>query len=737
MKRGKCISYLLSVLTVVACSTTRALEPGQQLLRKSSLTVNDKSFNASSLNSYIVQKPNAYFLGVNPFLWVYNWADGDSGTLNRFFHRIGTAPVVYNPDKVAESVAAMHNHLRYMGYYGSRIESQVEEKGRKVYVSYYVTLGKRYRISAIDYEIPTYGTFQQDFQADLPSTTLRKGEYLSEEILEAEAERSAQFFRNRGYFGFTRSYYAFEADTLAGDGTARLKMAIRDYALGDDPSSAQEHRKYSIGQVDISYPKELKIKPRVLENLNALRPGQPYSEKAINDTYTRLTSVGMLSGVNISMDPVADNRVDAHINLRNSGLQGFKTNLEASVNSTGLIGLSPQLTYYHKNLFHGGELLNLGLKGNFQFKPNDSASSTEVSISTSLRFPKFIGLPNSLFKGPYIPRTEVSLAFNYQNRPEYRRTVISSAFTYSGRFTEHLFYQFSPVRANISRIFNISESFYTSMVTNLYLMQMFSDNFDMGVSGMLYYTTDASAIPRGSFHYARLSLDLSGNVISLFNKYLPLDGSNQHTIWNTPYAQYVRAELTLGKTLHFGDLLPQALALRFLAGAGYAYGNSYGIPMDKSFYSGGSTSMRGWQARTLGPGTNTMLSDLFVIPTQLGDMKLEANVEYRFPLAWKFEGALFVDAGNIWELPSNTDEDTQAVIDALQYDSKSALFSFDSIAMNWGLGLRLNLDFILLRVDAGFRIHDPGKAAGHRWVAPANWVDNDNFALHFGVGYPF
>ena len=737
MKSGKHIFYVFALLTAAACSTTRALAPDEFLLKKAAVHVNDKSFNANSLNSYIVQKPNTYILGVNPFLYVYNWAgDGNSG-IQRLFRRIGTEPVVFNPAKVDESVTAMQNHLRYMGYYGSRVESDVQVKGRQVHVSYYVTLGKRYQISAIDYEIPSYGTLKQDFEEYLPATGLKKGKFLSEELLAAEAEKSAQFFRNRGYFGFTKSYFAFEADTLANDGSARLKMAIRDYALGDDASSAQEHKKFTIGDVSIAYPKDLKIRPSVLENLNMLRPGQPYSEKAINDTYTRFTSVGMLSSVNINMEPVSDDRVDARINLRNSGLQGFKTNLEASVNSTGLIGLSPQLTYYHKNLFHGGELLNLGLKGNFQFKPNDSASSTEVSVSTSLRFPKFIGLPNRLFKGPYIPRTEISLAFNYQNRPEYRRSVISSAYTYNGRFSDRLFYQLSPVRANISRIFNISDDFYLSLLNNMFLMQLYTDNFDMGVSGMLYYTTDASAIPGKSYHYARLSLDMSGNVISLFNKYMPVNEYDEHTIWNTPYAQYVRAELTLGKTIHFGEVLHQSLALRLLAGAGYGYGNSSSVPLDKLFYCGGSTSMRGWQARTLGPGTNTVLSDIFIIPTQLADMKLEANAEYRFPLAWKFEGALFLDAGNIWNIPRPADDDDN--LDANDDDTleTGSYFSFKSIAMNWGLGLRLNLDFILLRLDAGIRIHDPGREEGHRWVAPANWLDKGNAAIHFGVGYPF
>ena len=223
-------------------------------------------------------------------------------------------------------------------------------------------------------------------------------------------------------------------------------------------------------------------------------------------------------------------------------MQGFKTNLEASVNSTGLFGISPQLTYYHKNIFHGGEQLNLGLKGNFQFKFKDKAYSTDVSATTTLRFPKFIGLPNRIFTGPNIPRTDISAAFSYQDRPEFRRTVISTAFTYNGRLGQKLFYQFSPLRGNVSHLFHIDEDFFLKLLqSNPFVLMAYMDHFDLGVSGMLYYTTDASSVPLTPYHYIRLSTDVSGNVISLFNRWLPTNESGHHTIWNTPYAQYIRA----------------------------------------------------------------------------------------------------------------------------------------------------------------------------------------------------
>ena len=241
---------------------------------------------------------------------------------------------------------------------------------------------------------------------------------------------------------------------------------------------------------------------------------------------------------------------------------------------------------------------------------------------------------------------------------------------------------------------------------------------------MLYYTTDASTVPKRTYHYARLGLDLSGNVISLFNFAMPVDAFGQHTIWETPYAQYVRAELNLGQTFRFGGGDGQALALHFLAGAGYAYGNSTTVPFEKQFYAGGANSMRGWQARALGPGRVEPWTEYFTIPSQTGDFKLEANIEYRFPIFWKLEGAAFVDVGNVWDLRS---------IEGFE----GSRFSFDSIAGDWGLGVRVNLDFILVRVDLGTKVYDPVRAADSRWIGPAGWLARDNFAVHFGVGYPF
>ena len=726
MYARKVIFIFLLAAGLAACSTTRSLSEGEYLLRKNTIVADDPSFQVSTLGSYIGHKPNSYVLGVNPLLSVYNWSGDGSTPFRRFLRKIGSQPVIYDPEKVSQGVANLQNHLQYIGFYGSQVESKVDVKKKKAYVTYSVKLGKRYKISEIEYDIPDYGSFSQEFAQDLPNSTLAAGDFLSEEALEKEAERSSAYFRTIGYYGFTKSFYVFEADTLARDGTVRLKETIRDYALGDSPSSARMHRKFHLGEVTITHPEKPVIRTSTLENLNILRPGQRYNEEDINTNYSRFSSVGMLTGVNIELNPVTDTTVNCNISLRSSRLQGFKVNLEASVNSTGLIGVSPQLTYYHRNIFHGGEQFNLGLNGNFQFQPKTKAYSTELNVTTTLRFPQFIGLPNRVFKGPNLPRTDLTAAFTYQDRPEFRRTVISAAFTYNGRIGNKLYYQLSPLRLNVTHLYNMDLDFMTKLLkTNPFVFMAYNDRFDLGVSSMLYYTTNSAAVPQTPYHYARLAVDLSGNFLSLFNKLLP-QKDNQRLIWQTPYAHYVRLDLNLGKVFRFGKEDRQALALHWQSGAAYAYGNSASVPVEKQFYAGGAMSMRGWQARALGPGTSSETYG-FAIPSQIGEIKLEANVEYRFPLVSKLEGALFVDAGNIWDF-------TESEID------QGAKFSLktlpESIAMDWGFGFRLNLNLILIRLDMGIRLRDPARPKGERWVPTNEWL-NGNYAVHFGVGYPF
>ena len=722
MKNFRPIAILAAILlTAISCSTTRVLQDDQYRLEKNRIEiVNDKEFNPNALNPYLKQKHK----GWSPFLYVYNWANGKGKGWDKFVHRIGTAPIVYDPEMVDNTIETIDNHLEYLGYFGSRTESEIKVNKRRVEVIYKVTLGDRIPIRDIEINLPERGEFPSAFLKDTAAMTVKPGDFLSESSLESETDRYASILRNQGFYSFNKNHFFFEADTLSYPGSAVLKMQVNEYTRNETPKDSEPIRKYYIDDVSISFPKSMKIREKILTDLNLIEPGTVYGEDIIKNTYSRYSALRMFSSVNIGTTQTDTNKVRCDISLSQSKTQGFKVNLEASTNSSGLLGVSPQLSYYHKNIFRGGEMLNLSFMGNFQFKLNDDVHSNEFGVSGGLSFPKFFLLPYRYFKGA-IPRTDINLSYNYQNRPEYTRNIISTSYGYSGNVKNRFFYQAYPIQLNIVKLFDLDEDFYKTLDNDPFLRNAYQNHFDLGSGATLYYTTNASANPRDTYFYSRLQFDIAGNLLSAFKPLMNKDANGSGMIWKTPFSQFVRSEITIGRTWVFGRNSGQAIATRLLAGAGFAYGNSSALPFEKHFYGGGANSLRGWQARTVGPGCSPRDTS-FVIPNQTGDMKLEANIEYRFDMFWKVAGAVFVDAGNVWTLNKEGSDE----LSAFRWNNLG-----ESIAANWGVGARLNLGFLLLRVDMGMKIHDPARE--QKWVSPGKWLNRDNYALHFGVGYPF
>ena len=504
--------FLLAIsLLVLACSTTRVLKEGEYRLVENKITSDDKSFDVNQLSNYIRQDPGSNgIFGWNPLLYIYNFSKEDG-----FWHKMGSAPVVYDQSSVGLSLINMQNRLNYLGYYGSKVDSSTVRKGKELTVNYNVSLGKRYAIDTVIFDVPAYETFRSDFMSDSARIFRRlKGRFLSERILEEESNRQAARLRELGYYGMNSSRISFEADTLGS--VVRLYYRIREYERGQSDENATPLCKFHIGKVSITHSGDLKFRESILRSLNTVHPGDVYSESAVNATYDRLSSIKAFGGVGIEMMPVDTSTVDCNINLTQSPSRGFKVNLEGSTNSSGLMAVSPQLSYFNKNIFYGGEWLNLGFNGDFQFSFKDDIRATEFGVTAGLSFPRFLGLPARFFQNGRIPRTELNLAFNYQNRPEYARNILSVGYGYTGTSRSGLSYQIFPLQVNFVRLFDIDSKFGQTLDANPFMRYSYQDHLDAGSGLVLYYNSSKDIIPRFSYYFHRFSVDLSGNILSLF-----------------------------------------------------------------------------------------------------------------------------------------------------------------------------------------------------------------------------
>lgn len=767
---------VLAVCIMASCSTTKILSEDQTRLKSNVVTVVNKKehpeFQDPTLDNYVRQKSNTYFIktkrgGWNPFLYISNWTNGKGKGWDRFVTKLGQAPVIFDPALMVDSKENITTHLKYLGYYGSSVQALAEIKKQQTVVDYRVTLGKQYPIKAIYYEIDDPGLAVEIFK-DTVNSLIRRGLPLSEDLMERESERSAAYLRDQGYYEFSKNYYFFAADTVSVPDSALLRISVHDYPRGGNPEDAVRHRRFYFGKVTvypvsdnlryrasvnrkipqildtvqyrnltILYDKKRKIRPSILYKMNRIEPGQLYSESIVNNTYQRMSNLRIYSSVSVELTKTDTNVVDCNIRLIPSKAHGYKVNLEASTNSTGLIGISPTLSYYNRNIFHGGEWLSLSVSGNFQFSVTDDTRATEFGANAGLSFPTFVLLPDWMFKN-IIPRTDVEFSYNYQRRPEYTRNMIGANFGWSWSSQSNKYYfKVVPLQINIVNLPVYSDAFLESL-TNPFVREAYKNHFEFGLGLDVQYTSDPSLNPAGSYFKADFQFDMAGNLLSAFNRFMPTDSSGFRTIWNSPYSQFVRGELSLTYTWKFGRNNKQALAVRGLGGLGYAYGNSVKMPFERLFWAGGSNSLRGWTARSVGPGSSQM-DETFSIPNQTGDMRLEANLEYRFPLFSIFRGAVFADWGNVWNLSrtgehqsmeGSTQEEQNA--EALSYFSFRNMFR--TSAFSAGVGLRLDLNFVVVRFDIAAKVYDP---ATQQWPNIRKWFQRGGYAFQFGIGYPF
>jgi outer membrane protein assembly factor BamA len=753
------IAILFAGIFLFSCSSTRKVPDGSYLLRKNKIIVTDKSdrlVSADEIQSYIRQRPNRNDM-FRFHLGLYNLSGKDTAKwLNRKLQSWGEAPVIFDPASVKYSASNIKAYMRNLGLYNAIVKDSVVYNKKKATVYYCITPGSSYVVRNIEYDI--YDTAIKRFVLS-DTTRLRQGRRLSANMLDREREAIANRLRNNGYYTFNKSFIKFQADSAVGNMEVNLKMIIPAFTKIENGDKIEtNYPVYRINNVYIYtnynsllavtdsvytktfdtlqhsymyllYKDDRNLKPGVLSRVNLLDKGDVYSEDKAQKTHNNLSGLALFKSVTIRFRETGEKLLDCLIYLDPLKIQSYEVDVELSTNASNMVGFSPGLSYRHKNLFQGAEVFNLDFRGVFQRSFGSSRlSSQEYNGGISFDIPRFL-MPVSLgyFK-TQVPHTQFSISYVYQQRPDYTRAIGNFRFGYRWKSSQTHTFQFNLLDFNMIKMYELSPDFYES-INNPYLRNMYSNHFVLGMTGSFIYSNQPengrNRWRRESFWNYRINGDIAGNFISLFKQMMRKDENLGRLIAGMPYSQYIKGDMNLVYDRPVNTA--SSVVYRFYFGIGKAYGNSLSMPFEKMFYSGGANSLRGWQVRSVGPGSVPSDSiDLF--PNQVADLRLELNAEYRFPLFWKFEGALFADAGNVWSL---------SALDARE----GARFRFDrfykEIALNTGLGLRLNFDYFILRFDSGFKIHNPGLPSGNRIIMPDKWFEKDNFSLHFGINYPF
>ncbi len=458
----------------------------------------------------------------------------------------------------------------------------------------------------------------------------------------------------------------------------------------------------------------------------------------MNRTYRNLSELGPIRYTNINFresDSTSNTDLikflDCNIELTRKKVQSYQTEL-AGTNSGGDLGIRGNLTYQNLNLFRGAEIFNMRLTGAIEALKNRShnkyTSMKEIGAETGIIFPKFFS-PFRLekFVRKYSPKTSIFASYNFQSRPDYTRSIANASFSYKWNSSPYITHTIWPIEVNYINIYDsLSSKEFLDSIKLTPLGYSFEDHI-VNVIRYGFELNNQSIRHNRDFFYLHFNVESAGNIVNFVNKKIDTheEQQQQYLLFNVPYFQYIRSDVDL----RYYNVIDKQnkFAYRIYAGIGVPYGNSSTMPFEKKFFAGGPNSIRAWTSRDLGPGSDTS-SNSFAYPNKSGDIKLEGNIEYRFKVIWKMEGAIFLDAGNVWAI--HPEEGKPGA------DFEWNRF-YKEIALGTGLGVRVDFSFFLLRVDFGLKVRDPALAENDRWIPVFRNFSFNDLHLNFGIGYPF
>lgn len=735
------------------CSSSKHLKENQYLLSENRFILNNKNTSAKLIDTYIKQKPNKKLLGIAPiYLGLYNLSKKDNK--DSFLKKIGEAPVILNYRLTEKSTRSVYQFYKNNGFLDVEVKYSVKYNKHKAKVTYDITTDEPYVISRINVDTQGDSIIYKLVQESLENSDLRKNSIYNIEHIEQERNTIASILQDTGYYKFNKEYIYFIADTNESKKQVELSLIIKKSESNIDGTVVQNyHKKGVISEVYVHIDnRSLNHDTTILAgihyihstakntfNLNrlsdkiSLTPNESFSKNQIDLTYQSLSRLSYFKKINIISTQLnsSDNsdalRIDIYLE---KGKQiAYSIEAEATTNPILKEGISGSASLSHYNIFRGAEHLQLTYKGSNNFN-----NIRENGFILKLSLPTLIGPIKSIkrFKNTYT-KTSFRASINEQERPEFTRNSISTSFTYEWNKNKNYKHKLSLF--NLSYVNFQGDSANLSSISEFLIAKDYSNHLIPTTSYTLTINNQDLNKVKNHFYF-RFHLESSGSILHALAKPFKFNqlrneqgeliyqdnGQPSYTLnfWNNEnlFTQYIKTSLDYR---YYWEIdRKNNIALRTFAGLIYAYGNISQAPFHKKFTAGGANDLRGWQAYYRPTG---MLSQNDTLYT--GGVKLTSSIEYRFNIIKKFKGAIFVDAGNIWELQNN--------------NSKYALANFsvntfiDQIAVDVGYGLRYDFQYFILRTDIGFPVREPWQSSKMQWEK----LNHKQAQLNIGLSYPF
>ena len=750
---------MIVVIMAMSCSTTRRLSVDDPLytgVKRVKIETVEGEKMPSEVKSQVKEAvnvaPNNSLISPivrHPFpigLWVYNnWDESSTGLKHWLYEKLVEEPVLVSDVRPDSRVKMINTILENNGYFSANVNYELikGKNPKKVRIAYDVESGPRYQIDSIELLPDTSYLNHIIDSVTIKSKLLTKGSYFCVDTLAELRTVIANQVRNRGYYYFQPEYIEYLADSTITAQKIMLRMtftedaplkAFKQYATGDVVVKVLRNEgggtpdTIAVSNATIVQMKPSRLRHDLIPECVTFRAGRPFSVRNMNRTQTNLSRLGIFKDINIKVSPDSISGQD-RLNVEITCVQDAPLEAVIEVNATSksnsYLGPGLSLGLTNKNLFGGGEQFNVSFVGAYEWQTgsdrNSIFNSYEFGINTSLAFPR-------LLAPSFIPRrrralnwTRISLDAEILNRPHYfRMAQFNAAMSYDWQATRHATNKLTLAKITYTKLIKTTEAFDSIIGENQAIAQSFQDQF---VPQIAYtYTYDRKIDKNNAINW-QFTVQEAGNLCWALWELAGSEGEKR--MFNTPFSQFIKGSTQLVFNCRLGG--EHWFYSRAAVGAAYAYGNSSQVPYSEQFYVGGANSVRAFTVRSIGPGRyhvkNATANDYF---DQTGTFKFEANIEYRFPIYGIFNGAMFVDAGNVWLLK----DDPQRPGGQL----KGARFLRD-LALGTGVGLRVDIGMLVLRGDLGIGIHAPYDTGKRGYYNMESF--GKSLAFHLAIGYPF